>query len=148
MKRIRVTARQAQQLRVNKKRLANNEAEAHIEATRLYEEQKTIPNGMSARAVVDQVNEHFGSNISKRTVQYYVQVGKAGMAPSKRGPTPGRLSEPTFELVLSAFETFVQINQANGEAATHNKRARLILRLNKTISVSSYATEGIRFFGN
>ena len=115
MRRIRATAKQAQQMRVNKKKLSENKSAAHIKATLIYEEQKQMTNGMSAAEVVTIVNREYGTNINHRTVQRYVQKGKAGLPPVNSGPPPGRLADSTFNVILTAFESYVQINQPNGE---------------------------------
>ena len=61
------------------------------------------------------------------------------------GVPPGRLADSTLKLVLTAFESYAQINQANGEPGK-NLRARMIPRVNKVIAVSASSTQGSRFF--
>ena len=60
------------------------------------------------------------------------------------GVPPGRLADSTLKLVLTAFESYAQINQANGEPGK-NLPARMIPRVNKVIALSASSTQGSRF---
>ena len=110
VKRIRSTAGQAQQKRINKKKINDNEKAAHKKATTLYFDEKKKEKGMSAQQVCDSVNDKFGSSLSTQSIYRYVNDGKMGESPMKRGPDGG-IPEHTFKLLLSAFESFIRINQ-------------------------------------
>ena len=76
---------------------------------------------MSAEKVADLYNAEHKTNISKCTLQKYVQQVPAGEPLGQRGPAPGNLSEDTFNLLFQAFESYSKLNQINqqGHLNTH-----------------------------
>ena len=76
---------------------------------------------MSAYKVAELYNTEHKTNISKRTLQKYVQEGRAGEPLRQRGPSPGNLSDNTFNLLFQAFESYSMLNQINqqGHLNTH-----------------------------
>ena len=76
---------------------------------------------MSAEKVAELYNAEHKTNISKSTLQKYVQQGQAGEPLGQRGPAPGNLSEETFNLLFQAFESYSKLNQINqqGHLNTH-----------------------------
>ena len=133
VKRIRSTAKQAQQKRINQKTINENEKAAHKKATQIYAQERKKPKGRSATEVSRIVNLEFGSSLSGRSVLRYVANGMAGESPMKRGPTGG-LSSSVFKLLQLAFESFVRIKQANADSSS-NTRMSLQRLVNSTVSV-------------
>ena len=82
VKKIRKTTRQTQDF---------HKAKAFKRCTTWYAKEKRKPKGLSARKVVESVNDDLGTNISVRTVLRYVQIGMVGVSPKKNGPAPGLL---------------------------------------------------------
>ena len=91
---------------------------------------------MSARKVVESVNDDYGTNISERTVQRYVKKGMVGISPEKNGPRPGLLPTETFSILLEAFESSIQINQINANA-DDNALKKMNTSIYETISTHS-----------
>ena len=136
VKRIRKTTRQTQICRNNKKAEDFNKATAFKRCTTWYAAEKLKPKGLSARKVVESVNEDYGTNIPVRTVQRYVKEGTVGISPQKKGPAPGFLPKETFAILLDAFESFIQINQINANA-DDNVLAKLNTTIHETIGLHS-----------
>ena len=134
--------------RANKKIKHENVARAHIKATMLYQESLKDPEGKgrSAAKIVKAANTEYGTQLNHQTVLRYVHEGRSGEAPARKGPRPGNIPPEAMDLVVSAFETYVQINQANGDAYAVDRWC-LIQRLNATIGILSFAaTRGETFY--
>ena len=110
VKDIRKTAKQSQQRRLNSKKVNDNEKRAHKKATLIYDRERKKKGGMGAPAVVKAVNQEMGANLSARTIRRYVQEGKAGESPMKRGTSDDGFSHETFKLLLNAFESYVHVD--------------------------------------
>ena len=136
VKRIRKTTRQTQIYCNNKKAEDFHKATAFKRCTTWYAKEKRKPNGLSARKVVESVNDDYGTNISVRTVQRYVKNRLVGLSPEKNGPRPGFLPKETFAILLDAFELFIQINQINANA-DNKVVAKLNTFIHETIGLHS-----------
>ena len=68
---------------------------------------------MSARMVTEIVRNEFKVNLCPRTIQKKVKDGAVGVSPLRRGPK-GFIPEHHFNNLCIAFETFLRINQMNG----------------------------------
>ena len=90
-------------------------------ATHHYFQECQKKNGMSAHKVAELCNKEHNVNISKRTLQKYIQNGQVGMPLGRRGPAPGKQSEDTFNILVEAFGLYSQLNQINqvGHPNTH-----------------------------
>jgi hypothetical protein len=69
--------------------------------------------GMSARMVTEIVRNEFKVNLCPQTIQKKVKDGAVGFSPLRRGPK-GFIPEHHFNNLCIAFETFIRINQMNG----------------------------------
>jgi hypothetical protein len=102
-------ARRAQKL--HKKQQYNN---AFKHATIAYAREKAKgKSGMPARMVTEIVWNEFKVNLCPRTIQKKVKDGAVGVLPLRRGPK-GFIPEHYFNNLCIAFETFIHINQMNG----------------------------------
>ena len=90
-------------------------------ATCHYYQERQKKNGMSAHKVAELYNKEYNVNISKRTLQKYIQNGQVGMPLGRKGPAPGKLSEGIFNILVEAFESYSKLNQINqvGHQNTH-----------------------------
>ena len=80
---------------------------------------------MSAYQVAELYNTVHKTNISKHTLQKYVQEGQAGEPLGQRGPSPGNLSDDTFNLLFQAFESYSMLNQINQQVHLNTHRRYL-----------------------
>ena len=68
------------------------------------------------------LNEKYGINISPQTILAYVRDGRTGELLKKRGPNLGFVSKDTFDLLLEAYQTYIELAQINGSGElTKNK---------------------------
>ena len=134
VKQIRLSSTQAQQQRVNRKKMVDLHKKAFKEATTTYyNDRQTKPRRKtSAQKVCDAVNEKYSTNIKPRMVQHYVQTGRVGESPSKKGPDGG-VPEVIFEPLLGAFESYVEIQQLNCSDSKTNQRKELSALVNKVV---------------
>ena len=97
------------------------QAEIFAMATCHYYQERQKKNGMSAHKVAELYNNEHNVNISKQTLQEYVQNGQVGMPLGRKGPAPGKLSEGTLNTLVEAFESYSKLNQINqaGHLNTH-----------------------------
>jgi hypothetical protein len=112
-KRIRLTAKQSQQDKVNKKRENDIIKQAHKKATTLLAAERKKKLGKGARKIVISVNSEFKTSLTWRTVSRYVQSGLEGRSPLKRGSVGG-LQEMAFKMLTVAVETYIQEAGARG----------------------------------
>ena len=115
--RVRSTSVQVQIRRRNKAEEKLNEKRALKAATRLFESERKKKRGMSSEDVAGTINAEYKSNVTGRTIRRYVKNGLVGCSPLKRGER-GTIPSPIFRALVEAFETFIQIEQANGERQT------------------------------
>ncbi len=137
-KEIRFTAKQAQQNRVNNKKIKDKKKEALKEATRMYAaERSNNPTenkgkGKGAVKIAEEVNKKYNTTLSGRTIMRYVANGMIGVSPLKMGPDGG-VPEEHFKLLLLAVETYIRISQINGETS-NNTATLLTKRINSTMN--------------
>jgi hypothetical protein len=84
-KRIRLTAKQSQQHKVNKKRENDLIKQALKKATIILAAERKKKLGIGARKIALVVNSEFNTNLSWRTVSRYVQSGLEGTSPLRIG---------------------------------------------------------------
>ena len=83
-------------------------------ATVVYATEKAKgKDGMSARSTAELVSKLFKVSISARSIQKKVKEGNIGTSPLRRGPK-GNIPELHFRNLCIAFESFIRINQLNG----------------------------------
>jgi hypothetical protein len=82
-------------------------------ATVVYAQEKGKDDGMSARTVADLIRNDCGISLSPRTIQKKVKEGEIGCSPLRHGPK-GNIPELHYKNLCAAFESFVTINQING----------------------------------
>ena len=70
VKQIRKTSVQAQQKRVNDKKIIDNEKRAFKKATIMYNKEKEKVNGLSAKRCAETINKIYGSNITQHQRKY------------------------------------------------------------------------------
>jgi hypothetical protein len=102
-------ARHAQKLH---KKQQYNEAFKHATIAYAMEKAKG-KSGMSARMVTEIVQNEFKVNQCPPTIQKKVKDGAVGLSPLRCGPK-GFILEHHFNNLCIAFETFIRINQMNG----------------------------------
>ncbi len=142
LKEIRLTAKQAQQKRVNNKKIKDNKKEATKEATRMYAAEKdSNKKTKGAEKIAAEVNKKYNTTLSGRTIRRYVGNGMIGVSPLKMGPDGG-VPDNHFKLLLTAFETYIRISQINGETF-NNTANKLTTRVNATMN---HITKGPRLF--
>ena len=115
--RVRSTSVQLQIRRRIKAEEKLNEKRALKAATRLFESERKKKRGMSSEDVAGTIIAEYKSNVKGRTIRRYVKNGLVGCPPLKRGER-GTIPSPIFRALVEAFETFIQIEQANGERQT------------------------------
>jgi len=79
----------------------------------VYAREKGKDDGISARTVADLIRNDCGIDLCPRTIQKKVKEGEIGCSPLRRGPK-GNISELHYKNLCTAFESFVTINQLNG----------------------------------
>ena len=126
---------------VAKKRAKVKASAATKEATKMLAREwskKESSNNMTspqigARKICVQVNRKHQTNISSRTITRYTNRGLIGISPLKRGPE-GDVSDRIMKVLVRAFESYVQINQGNGNGAVILEWKHLCKRLNLVAS--------------
>ena len=92
-------------------------------------------NGASPRkgseAITTIFNEQFGKTLNARTVRRYVNKGFAGDYPTKKFPE-GNIPDKIFNVLTKALESYVRINQGNGNGDTI-KRKNLSMNVNNVV---------------
>jgi hypothetical protein len=68
---------------------------------------------MSARTVADLIRNNYGIDLCPQIIQKKMKEGKMGCSPLRRGPK-GNIPELHYKNLCTAFESFVTINQLNG----------------------------------
>jgi hypothetical protein len=82
-------------------------------ATIVYAREKGKDDGLSARKVANMIKNDCGIDLCPRTIQKKVKEGEIGCSPLRRGPK-GNIPELHYKNLCTAFESFVTINQLNG----------------------------------
>ncbi len=125
VKELRLTSSQAQQNRINNKKINANNKAAFKEACLLYklEQNKTGPGKKKgAQVFCNMVQEKYNTKVSARTVQYYVNTkNQARDSPMKRSPDGG-VSRDDFKILLTAYESYVRIKQIHAESYGNNQK--------------------------
>jgi len=86
---------------------------------------------MSAQPVAEFIAKEFKVNLSARKIQRKVESGEIVTSPVRCGPK-GSIPELHYRNILTAFESFVVINQINGVARKcHHKK--LVKRVHKVL---------------
>ena len=83
----------------------------------VYAWEKGKGDGMSSRTVAELIQNDCGISLCPRTIQKKVKEGKIGCLPLRRGPK-GNIPELHYNNLCAAFESFVTINQTNGNMRT------------------------------
>jgi hypothetical protein len=112
-KHIRSTATAMQMRRKAAFEKKNEYNTAFKRATIVYAREKGKDDGMSARTVADLIRNDCGIDLCPRTIQKKVKEGEIGCSPLRRGPK-GNIPELHYKNLCTAFESFVTINQLNG----------------------------------
>ena len=112
-KRVRSTATAKQMLRKAAYEKKNEYNTAFKRATIVYAREKGKDDGLSARKVADMIKNDCGIDLCPRTIQKKVKEGEIGCSPLRRGPK-GNIPELHYRNLCTAFESFVTINQLNG----------------------------------
>ena len=78
---------------------------------------------MSVQLVVDLFNLDKGVNLGARSIQRAAREGQTDLPRKKRGPNLGVLQEDIFNLLIEAFQTYIELYQANGKGwnILHNR---------------------------
>ena len=111
-KQMRKTTTQTQQSRSDTKIMSNHEKKAFKRATTRYAEEKAKPKGLSAQKVCDEIEAEYQVTFGQRRIQTYVKNGEIGTSPRKTG-NPGTIADYIFQLLCTATESFMKINQLN-----------------------------------
>jgi len=112
-KRVRSTATAKQMLRKAAFEKKNEYNTAFKRATIVYVREKGKDDGLSARKVANMIKNDCGIDLCPRTIQKKVKEGEIGCSPLRRGPK-GNIPELHYKNLCTAFESFVTINQLNG----------------------------------
>ena len=86
----------------------------------VYAWEKGKGDGMSSMTVAELIRNYCGISLCPRTIrtiQKKVKEGKIGCLPLRRGPK-GNIPELHYNNLCAAFESFVTINQTNGNMRT------------------------------
>jgi len=117
---IRKTVSQKQKITVHKKIENRKYSYALKDATRRLAMEWDKKNSKDicspikgARVIAKQVNDCHGTKLNYRTVTRYVSAGMIGVSPKRRGPE-GNVPEKILKLLASATESYIRINQGNG----------------------------------
>ena len=124
---------QKQKTRVADKRNRYHEGAAHKKATLMLQREQKKDNGASKKkgseAITKIVNEQFGTTLNALTVRRYFNKGFAGDSPIKKVPE-GNIPDNIFNLLTKALESYVRINQGNGNGD-------IIMRKNIAMNVNN-----------
>jgi len=129
-KRVRMTGADTQSsrnAREEDKKLYNH---AFKWATITYAQEKQKKGGLSAKGLTELIKNEFKVELCTRSVQKYVKNGCIGVSPQRRGPK-GKIDELHYKNLCLAFESFVVINQNNGDARirTYKKLGKLLQKV-------------------
>ena len=83
----------------------------------VYAREKGKGDGMSARTVAELIRNDCGISLCPQTIQKKVKEGNIGCSPLRHGPK-GNIPELHYNNLCVAFESFVTINQINGNMRT------------------------------
>ena len=121
---VRMTSRQAQAIR--KKKIAQRQAYCNavkLGSAQLQQElenkrnakKRGVPYKMkSANAIADNIKAEKGVEVSSKTLRNYVNAGKAGVTPLKRG-TKGSIPPRAYKALCGAFESYVKLSAVDGD---------------------------------
>ena len=68
----------------------------------------------SANAIADNIKAEKGVEVSSKTLRNYVNAGKAGVTPLKRG-TKGSIPPRAYKALCGAFESYVKLSAVDGD---------------------------------
>ena len=142
---MRKTTTQTQQSRSDTKIMSNHEKKAFKRATTRYAEEKAKPKGLSAQKVCDEIEAEYQVTFGQRRIQTYVKNGEIGTSPRKTG-NPGTIADYIFQLLCTATESFMKINQLNGQNVKNTRKklsARVIQVMGKEKNVSMHLIDRI-----
>ena len=117
--------------------MKNHHKAAHKKATKLYFNEINKPDGfkrLSASRVSELVQEEFGTTIEVRTIQREVKQGRVGVSPKKMGPS-SQFPNLVFNHLANAFESYIIINQLNGQGGDVSYKKLIMLLKKCTMSV-------------
>ena len=102
----------------------------------MYEEEKLknrqSPSKKGAVRVTEIVNMQHGTSLNERTIRRYCQRGMAGWSPLPRGPD-GRIDPDALIHLAAALESFIRINQGNGNGHALMRKT-LVSRIHNVVS--------------
>ena len=76
---------------------------------------------MSAQELYDEIFDGFNFTLGKRRIQQYVKDGNVVTSPKKNG-NPGTIAGWIFRLLCTATESFMKINQLNGQNVKNTRK--------------------------
>ena len=74
-----------------------------------------------ARVITKLVNNRHGTKVNYRTISRYVRSGKIGVSPMSTG-LEGSVPNKILKFLISATESYIQINQGNGNGAAIERK--------------------------
>jgi len=89
----------------------------------------------SINAIVKEVNDFCGGNVSPKTAGSYVKKGRINTSPLKRGPV-GSFPKPTLESLKWAHASFTQLEQA--KATTQSSIKEMSKRVNACVNYGGF----------
>ena len=139
-KRIRRLSHQVQTERNNKRLEKEKTKKAHKVATSMFDRERKKRKGIDSpqkgvRAVADIVNQRYGTSINYRTIARYCKNGLVGVSPLSIGER-GTIPELVLSHLVTALESYIGINQANGHGLAL-RRKTLVHRVNNTVATLS-----------
>jgi hypothetical protein len=102
----------SQKAQVEDKKLYNH---AFKRATNTHDLEKQKKGGLSGKCVTELIKNEFKVELCTRSVQKYMKNGCIGVSPQKRG-LKGKIDKLYYKNLCLAFESFIVINQNNGDA--------------------------------
>ena len=134
-----------QTARAARKDKANQYTIAFKHATSVYAREKENENGgMSAQSVAKLIAKEFKVILSERTIQRKVKSGEIVTSTVRCGPKVS-ITELHYRNILTAFESYVVINQINGVARKcHHKK--LVKRVHKVLHSTDSTGSQERYF--
>ena len=110
-----------QQHRVNTAIEKKHASASHKRTTTILAEERKKPKGRSAQNVCDQIEREYGVKLSRHTLNRYFKDGNIGSSPLRNG-FPGTIPEFVFKNLCTAIESYMKINQLNGQSVENSRK--------------------------
>jgi hypothetical protein len=138
-KKFRRTVKELQRFNAAKATQKERTSIALKAATSRIKRSLDLPSGhaekKSARVIVKEVNDIYGTNVSHNTAGRYVREGLVGASPLKRGPDSD-IPKGVYKALKGAFTTYLQLEQASCKKQSTIKD--MVVLVNNTVNAAGF----------